>query len=1858
MNILIKARSKIIEITQKTQFRIVFIAGFPQLLLLVIILIYINLNYQQSLLEVDEFSSNMYEQEIYLVQIQNKAQLNPLYQDIQHEEWVINLLQNLNTKMLNGQIIVNNKFISPILNIDNTYNNIGDSYLLNLYKKNSSYLISSWHQKDTLNISELSLLSLDQLRNASITDFFSRASLFANRLKQQQTSIVNIFDKSYFTAFNSDGMFFGAGANTTFQNITDPPPCQKSKYNMDSRCQGYFQDSMKLYQFPFVGYFPMLFRYDSDNNPFLSTGFCKKVYTPKNFFQKYNNLELESAFAQNSNIFSMVCQAIQLQQNIITFQNLGNNQAQRILIEPITQNIVYQTNFQIQPKVIYTLNETYLYQLEENQKILFLKQIQNFFDKNYILEECSFDKNYILNLSNNQEIGQFNFYFQKQEMVATLQFTYVIDKNIISNQTVKNQAQFCYLNNLLLITIMSKEQLQSQAIALGKQIEQLDLTFRILMYCIIFTSILITLCQSVRISQMIDNSVEHLTDILKKIRVDEETKNMILFEDGIFSGDFQIDYSQIFLSSDTLLLYQSFQNLFQTLIFTTQNIFDQDQSLTLIELSKQIKYFGQIKNYKALGICHNNIGSIHFNNSRFFEALENFNQAIIYCKYEMSEFQERISLTQNTKIENEYKTENHNFQIINKVFCGSQCLQHILNILKQYFRSFRQKLKSKSDQMLQKNIQNQQELFSNIFKHRINKQYSFQQEQNEFNQMLYNRKYNFLISLVYYNIQHQQYISLWDIIQSLVEELNNLAIPNQKLKLKMGVLLNLVMMHVKFNIGACSENYKVIENSEQLYEALKASKDSEYLQHQQHLQNDSKNQEQIKQAHELTIYETIENCSSFQIDQTRQKKEQTIKFFNNQKQDFEIQNQLNILSPIQNQSNLIRQKPIFDYLMSFQNQTNSTFHPFIKNNSKANLDFQSQQTDFQTVEFNSPIKNDKFSSLEQEAFARYPRRCQEKNQNTIQNESKSCFQNFIMNLNLESQNQDFFNRKSIISNVNTPKSPQFQFIHENINYHLSQITPKQIKQTSSQTNTRKKSSIYLTRQKQNSFHDIQNTNKSKIRGSNQQNPKKIRNSLKVNLTQLDTQFLITSNSKRLNDLQAQHQCKLNNRKQSDMLSERLNNSSNFYLQGFGEDRNTYDIHEEAVLSFLMDQRANNLVNKQNYYEAAEEITEMFEKCSIITPYQFNRSFKRLLKIFEQFKLKHESIEQFYIKFVRDISFKICVLHVDLDSEDSQNINKIENQAQFINQNQIQQQEQEKQPDQLENQEEISQKERVVNLCQAILDKVIKKDDDYFGFTVSSLSDMFIKQYISMINQPWIKRNVFFSALNSYVNQLETQNSIQISPHQLNRRNKFHYMKSNEEKTPMTQINISRIKSPSLMNHSINNNQRSLTSHNLLQKQQINDPQYFGEQIIKNHLTESGIVNFNQKFQSNNQNAKQIQDSPRSSSINQIQKNLQIYSENLINKGVLNQDINILISKQFQNQKKNPKQEEQKSILEVSLDEKQQVGQKIISINNSQMSQQLLNNQQISSIDENDLNENSSSQRTDKNFNNLSPIQEEMSKKKIIVEELNLDKTKKSENQFLSIYQKKLSKFYKIQNQESANLILQQNPMNTKNLISLGLQNSIPKILSEEDLQNKKDLDKLPLSTKKSFLKLNQIQFSEKQQQTQKQINLDYFKRRKKEIFYFSVRKALQEVTGQYNGQAILFQQIESKLKDKNNQITEKHEIDMKKQYVDDILYLNRFQEKYFKKFVILLIQDLNMIDQSSPEFQMLHSELIKLNVELCILIQSENLSTKEDSKDFHKDYEKFSQISYFYCEQNLLLYLLNCRNSNYHSITPTIIEHF
>ncbi|EAS03565.2 tetratricopeptide repeat protein (macronuclear) [Tetrahymena thermophila SB210] len=335
-----------------------------------------------------------------MVELQNNATKSMLYTAMEAQICTLSIQRDLMLKIMQGDIIINSKFRKPVLNIQRTYNQNEDPYLLSLYKNKASYLISSWipddqltyqHQKDTLVQEELNQLSKDQLRNSSIIDFVQRASLFANRMSSNSQKAVKMIIESYYQAFSSDGMFFGTGANMTYQNFTDQPPCLQSKYHLDSRCQEFFIASLLKPQLIMAGYSPIKFNYNNNNQPLVAMGLCKKIYTPSNYNQFYYGF-----LNSNQSIFSIICNAVQLEQSQLDFQKLGNNDALRIIIDYKLLKVAYQSNVQMSPNTIYTLQDTYLKKLDLDQ------YLNKFNPNNYHIYGLDIIISYIAKEANNQ----------------------------------------------------------------------------------------------------------------------------------------------------------------------------------------------------------------------------------------------------------------------------------------------------------------------------------------------------------------------------------------------------------------------------------------------------------------------------------------------------------------------------------------------------------------------------------------------------------------------------------------------------------------------------------------------------------------------------------------------------------------------------------------------------------------------------------------------------------------------------------------------------------------------------------------------------------------------------------------------------------------------------------------------------------------------------------------------------------------------------------------------------------------------------------------------------------------------------------------------------------------------------------------------------------------------------------------------------------------------------------------------------------------------------------------------------------------------------------------------------------------
>ncbi|EAS03566.2 tetratricopeptide repeat protein (macronuclear) [Tetrahymena thermophila SB210] len=1228
--------------------------------------------------------------------------------------------------MMNGKVNTNPKFISPLLNVYDTYNNIGDQYLLNLYKFNSSYLISSWHSKDTHKLQDLPQLSFDQVRNSSFIDFIWKAVLYEKR-KSYTQPFVNVYVKLYFMAFSSDGMFYGSGINMTYSNIIDPYPCPKSKFNLDSRCQEYFQMVTQMDQLQLEGYIPTHFLYDINNEPYTALGLCKKIFINQNLKEKYNiPLTLNTTMIP----FSIVCNSVDIEKKMIQFQNVGNQSAIRILIDPYKNRVAYQSDIDIQKNTIITLEESYLTRLQsDEQKSFFLNQV-NLFKRNNFKRFCTPNKEEVFFQQSNQNVEQFTISVQNQKIIVIQQFTFYIDKIFITQEDGSIQVQYCFESSLLLLTILTQNQLQS-------------------------------FYYSQKISIMIGNSLEHLTIILKKLKVDQETKNFILFEDGMLSGDFQIDHSELLFSSDLSLLYESFQNLFQTLIYTTQSLFDQDESLTLINLTKQVSYFQQFKNYRALGICYNNIANIHFNNNRFVEALENYSSSIVCCNYELkvyqlSSFQNPLKNVQELNQNKEKKSRNSVFEFF---------LQKINSI---------SIFKSKIDQIKNEKLdfKCQDDLLMNFQKYGI---YEIQIEKKELQQMLFNRKYNFVRALIFHTFNQKKFLLFTDILEDLVNELVNLRSQDRIEGFKQKILLNQLFQCIYFNQQEQQKCESIVQENHQLYQQIKQIS----ILKPQNCQSSKQKSQRIQDRKES---QQTNNLSQFspQLNQSN--------YFMSTRYQMSSKTQTkNTPQSQQNQQTEFNSKQV-----SFIKPLNS-FPENTKDQDRFSFNTNSPLNSQQYLSFNklirentTPLEIQKFESIqENQRNQHFLEMKDEQSKNTktdnfdspkITQQQASPKSNYFQIKSINSFQSPKINQPSLLK-TNQQNSPQLnQSDQLKVNTFSS---PKQNQSTPRASNQKQSLNVIQSLQKyftNNGQNNPQNNNPKRAidtrinlkhfqkfekmqlnqQFSSQNNQQKFNKSYE-NYKQLDS--LIKSKKQQINNKINGHdeddfKMQNNNFNQNDYYSEKddscyssflsCRSKAKLHYDSFGSDRNQYYINEDQIFNLVQEQISMMYLLQKDYYKAAKAITKMYEQSKLVISQQFSRNIQRLLGIFDAFKIDCPFLDQIYKKLTQNTSFKICVVSFYQEQEFASQGSKTELDP--------------SDSFQIFDQKNFSKESNLLDLLLDIIEQVVIKEDDYFGFISSNLSDMSITEHISVINNIQVNQQVIMETLCDLLNQKENKNS--------------------------------------------------------------------------------------------------------------------------------------------------------------------------------------------------------------------------------------------------------------------------------------------------------------------------------------------------------------------------------------------------------------------------------------------------------------------------------------------------------------------
>ncbi|KAL4449925.1 hypothetical protein ABPG74_015044 [Tetrahymena malaccensis] len=402
------------------------------------------------------------------------------------------------------------------------------------------------------------------------------------------------YNSSKFTSFqlakSDNGVFYFTPAyNNTLALLENPRNCQYFYEEFyDVRCSNWFQStqSQSIIKYP---------------NPYIlenkiKVGMCQNLL--KNGITKH----------------SVICQIYNLDQF------------------PETQQVVYDKNYNINYKTSpYTLREL-------------LKRYQ-FDDQNidYILS--NFPQSYFKTHQNQTQGGnQENYGFNIQTGIFGLQVECLGGKKYINayqgNVTYYQNGQ-SYTDNIFVnFSIIDYENIQTLSDNMQSKIFTYSVnTFVIglLLSCFV---LIFTIVSSVQITNQFLSSLENLTQILKTLHETKENSCLLVFEDEIINQ--LIEQKNTFLfAKEFNELFESFEMLLQTLKYASLQLTNGSKDNSLISWSMAVKFFQATNDsHRALGICWNNIGLIHFQQKRYIEAAQAFQNAIIQADYELGFYSE------------------------------------------------------------------------------------------------------------------------------------------------------------------------------------------------------------------------------------------------------------------------------------------------------------------------------------------------------------------------------------------------------------------------------------------------------------------------------------------------------------------------------------------------------------------------------------------------------------------------------------------------------------------------------------------------------------------------------------------------------------------------------------------------------------------------------------------------------------------------------------------------------------------------------------------------------------------------------------------------------------------------------------------------------------------------------------------------------------------------------------------------------------------------------------------------------------------------------------------------------------------
>ncbi|KAL4486418.1 hypothetical protein ABPG72_007204 [Tetrahymena utriculariae] len=444
----------------------------------------------------------------------------------------------------------------------------------------------------------------------------------------------------------------------------------------------------------------------------------------------------------------------------------------------------------------------------------------------------------------------------------------------------------------------------------------------------------------------------------------------ILSDEELRADDIILEYGrnadEIFLSFETNMLYSSFYELFQMIQYTSENFYIENESRTLINLSKRVDFFKKFENYYAVGIIHNNIGNILLNQQHYFQALENFSLSMMYAKYEIQQ-----SLIENPQYLRFQELQRYCFKDIEAIQPQNIDCQKNINIQEnqqerkkktlsnQAKKSEYSKINNLATQDSQpelnqkKQVNSEQVIYSNVNEQQVQTGFKEFIEKNEEKddviqiieqiESLCFRKFNYISTLIAFqeNLDHKKHefnhFNFWPEIKSLVKHLLRLSDLLPK-KQNLQVLSYCIISKCYFRLFQNSKAEQKLQQVQQILKYLKIKSK----------EDDQSNREKKKS----------------EINELKQKKSSTLI----KEQTIEIQTK----SPIKSKKNFFAQSPIKQLRnISIQNQCDQNQYkskilatsPF--SNSPANkLLFSKQIKKIEKKEMESqPIRNQETNNI-------------------------------------------------------------------------------------------------------------------------------------------------------------------------------------------------------------------------------------------------------------------------------------------------------------------------------------------------------------------------------------------------------------------------------------------------------------------------------------------------------------------------------------------------------------------------------------------------------------------------------------------------------------------------------------------------------------------------------------------------------------------------------------------------------------------------------------------------------------------------------------------------------------------------------